>query len=674
MVDAWSEPPSGWPSWAAGVAPAAAIWGNSTPFANHDCVAVENPVLDWDRLRDGLRPACGHTRETRTLECAATITGWEDHILPFLRIGVPASQARDRIDGEDFPAFNRIEAEAKAQCPIGVLLLTIARTMLCTKKRDPDCYLRHNLQVSLELFELPLTVIMGTQWPVYALLNSNDWSWPGIPPGNDYDCVRSKNSTITNWDAMRSSFSRGTGSWWMDSVRFVFSKQLAYSLYTGSRECLYGVYVMNIVKAMWAADTESSSFRVYAPYVPWVLYESLHLLGASGWPIFALLHHFTSLRRHGFQLDFTAEELGRLPWRQEAEWLQGQPRAQHAFLIGAQDFRRPRISAAVGAFRAALQHDDSSGLRLAYVTMVYGKMNPYIRGWAMRFRRLGLRNLVMATLDQEAFDLCQKYHYGEQCVPGSISVLNKYTLLLIGLQLGVDVMWLDFDIFVIRDPGPAIARAAEGYDLLMGYDYTSDCICNGFFYVRARPETHLWLFELVRWLYDNPYEHDQRAISAFLNYTEKISAKSSQMPPVPRWFVFDVDNTFVNWNSWEGRYERLQLVHFVDGSAFSLYGRPSWDPSIPEAKVAEADGWVHEDESAVVDTPMQAFYVREAIDADPEDFFGAAPALKRLLDAQVKPRPALRQACGILPSVETANKGYGWIVEALEAAAAASPS
>ena len=94
-------------------------------------------------------------------------------------------------------------------------------------------------------------------------------------------------------------------------------------------------------------------------------------------------------RRHGFQLDFTAEELGRLPWRQEAEWLQGQPRAQHAFLIGAQDFRRPRISAAVGAFRAALQHDDSSGLRLAYVTMVYGKMNPYIRGWAMRFRRRG---------------------------------------------------------------------------------------------------------------------------------------------------------------------------------------------------------------------------------------------------------------------------------------------
>ena len=59
------------------------------------------------------------------------------------------------------------------------------------------------------------------------------------------------------------------------------------------------------------------------------------------------------------------------------------------------------------------------------------------QGIKQRQARLGLRNLVMATLDQEAFDLCQKYHYGEQCVPGSISVLNKYTLLLIGLQLGL---------------------------------------------------------------------------------------------------------------------------------------------------------------------------------------------------------------------------------------------
>merc|ERR1740123_688518 len=115
--------------------------------------------------------------------------------------------------------------------------------------------------------------------------------------------------------------------------------------------------------------------------------------------------------------------------------------------------------------------------------MVYGSMNKYIAGWSRRLGVLGIGNLVMATLDRDAHDLCERHHSG-RCIPGSISVLNKYTVLLVALQLGLDVMWLDFDIFLVRDPGPLIATAAEGYDVLMGYDYDSDCLCNGFFYIR----------------------------------------------------------------------------------------------------------------------------------------------------------------------------------------------
>lgn len=47
--------------------------------------------------------------------------------------------------------------------------------------------------------------------------------------------------------------------------------------------------------------------------------------------------------------------------------------------------------------------------------------------------------------------------------------------------------------------------------------------------------------------------------------------------------------------------EELILVHFVDGSAFSLYGRPSWDPSIPEEKVEKQ-----------VNSSMEDFYAPEA--------------------------------------------------------------
>lgn len=300
--------------------------------------------------------------------------------------------------------------------------------------------------------------------------------------------------------------------------------------------------------------------------------------------------------------------------------------------------------------------------------MVYGHMNRFIEGWALRLRTLGVRNLVMATLDEEAYALCSEHH-GAQCVRGSISVLNKYTLLLIALQIGIDVMWLDFDIFLVRDPSDAVDRAVEGHDIVIGYDYDSDCICNGFFFLRARPAAHRWLWELMRWLYDHPYEHDQRAISAFLNYTERIAAGPGRLPPVPPWNAFDPDNEFVNWNSWEGRYEKLQLVHFVDGSAFSLYGRPSWDPSIPEAKRRSAERRegieLPEEEGAEApaqQTPMEAFYgAAGAVSAAPEDLWAVAPELRRLLDAQRKPKPKVRQRCGILPGVMSAHSGYGWL-------------
>jgi len=298
-------------------------------------------------------------------------------------------------------------------------------------------------------------------------------------------------------------------------------------------------------------------------------------------------------------------------------------------------------------------------------------MNRFIAGWALRLRTLGVRNLVMATLDEEAYALCSEHH-GAQCVRGSISVLNKYTLLLIALQLGIDVMWLDFDIFLVRDPSAAVARAVEGRDVVMGYDYDSDCICNGFFYLRARPSAHHWLFQLLRWLYDHPYEHDQRAISAFLNYTERVAAGSDELPAVPRWHVFDVDNEFINWNSWEGRYEELQLVHFVDGSAFSLYGRPSWDPSIPEAKrlqaqrsegIAVPEPQGGEAASSEL-SPMEAFYLSSsAAGVAPEELWTAAPELRQLLDQQRKPKPKVKQRCGILPMVSSAHSGYGWLAD-----------
>eukprot|EP00913_Durusdinium_trenchii_P001319 g1217.t1 len=223
-------------------------------------------------------------------------------------------------------------------------------------------------------------------------------------------------------------------------------------------------------------------------------------------------------------------------------------------------------------------------------------MNRFIAGWASRAKLLQLRNLVLATLDSTAYELCLQHH--GLCVRGQVSLRNKYTLLLVALQLGFDVMWLDFDIFLVRHPTKALQQASQGYDLLMGYDLESDCLCNGFFFIRANEKTHAWLFEMLRWLYNHPYEHDQRAISAFLNYTERISLK-------------------------------LILVHFVDGSAFSLYGRPSWDPSIP------AEKRLGDDQPAP--STMEAFYQPEMAELPPEQL--ETSYLGQLLKAKVKKKP-----------------------------------
>merc|ERR1712217_773138 len=102
-----------------------------------------------------------------------------------------------------------------------------------------------------------------------------------------------------------------------------------------------------------------------------------------------------------------------------------------------------------------------------------------------------------------------------------------------------------------------------------------------------------------------------------------------------------------------------------DGSAFSLYGRPSWDPSIPKSKVqmldAENTGEVRSGNQL---SPMDAFYDHQtAADAAPGQLWQLAPELHQLLGSRIKVKPAMRQPCGILPGVISAHSGYGWLTE-----------
>ncbi len=45
--------------------------------------------------------------------------------------------------------------------------------------------------------------------------------------------------------------------------------------------------------------------------------------------------------------------------------------------------------------------------------------------------------------------------------------MNKFTLPLIFLNAGVDVFWLDFDVFIFRNPTPLVQGISRDFEILV---------------------------------------------------------------------------------------------------------------------------------------------------------------------------------------------------------------
>mmetsp|Transcript_27251 Transcript_27251/g.60310 ORF Transcript_27251/g.60310 Transcript_27251/m.60310 type:complete len:353 (+) Transcript_27251:921-1979(+) len=290
------------------------------------------------------------------------------------------------------------------------------------------------------------------------------------------------------------------------------------------------------------------------------------------------------------------------------------------------------------------------GSFVVYATMVYGRFTRYIQGFAARAAVVGIaQRLIVFALDSEAHAQCCNHHDPVLCVSGSVSVLNKFFLPLQVLSLGFDVVWLDFDIYLFADPTPHLVPWRQAghaqHDILMAYAFESDCLCNGFFFMRSRPSVVRWLQKLLQWLYDNPFEHDQRAMAALLNYTERISVDVEQYleQAVPRWHVLDVENRFLHFGHWTGDADKIVLFHFMDGSAFDLYGRSDWDASVNFRRPSLMDIFYGSSTNHTEHPLLQ-------------------PHLSAVMQRQwVASPPAKRQPCGILPNVAGAHEGLGWL-------------
>lgn len=116
-----------------------------------------------------------------------------------------------------------------------------------------------------------------------------------------------------------------------------------------------------------------------------------------------------------------------------------------------------------------------------------------------------------------------------RCVNGGSKALGKFSLSLLLVQAGFDVVYVDFDTYLFENPLPMLRREAAqkgDVELLVGGSVFDDCINNGFYYlrqngVRRGGAARRWLSKLFVYLYHHPYLVDQKVMSAFLgNHTQ----------------------------------------------------------------------------------------------------------------------------------------------------------
>jgi len=229
-----------------------------------------------------------------------------------------------------------------------------------------------------------------------------------------------------------------------------------------------------------------------------------------------------------------------------------------------------------------------------FASMVFGHMVKYLDQFSKHIQRLGIPNVVLYVLDDDAESSCQALAqsrgFPKFCLRGyQRTALQKYEVVLAYLLLGRDVFWFDFDSIWLKNPvpvledilgdrrpfpaDPALADAmgiprASQADVLTAVDVDSvNNAMNAFFWVRSTEETREWLVFLLNWVFHRPYAHDQLAFATLLGIGPLVD--EDPLPVPPTWapldpHVFANAARFAGLGFW-GPHEDMVLFHFFDG-------------------------------------------------------------------------------------------------------------
>eukprot|EP00392_Amoebophrya_sp_AT5.2_P000727 g728.t1 len=422
----------------------------------------------------------------------------------------------------------------------------------------------------------PLRVLIGSEWPLLETLAETDWT--GSPAVQDprVTCEGLENPLL-DWTRFKDVF-HDAANWYDTAVRVAYGKELENNTDRAIQECPLGFLMANIVKVLLCGSTESR-FASHASAVDQVFKNlSFHAMFGGTWPIGTLLVHVRrQIKRHGFALEFTRPELlGEFDLQPEGanepsttretqHKVAAGPAPSPAFTNLAEALRGANSRYGIGT--PASSSPSASGTNIAVTSMVYGSdFAKYIADFLRRVVAVAIPLFVLFVLDIEAEEACRNFlatekdrasETGEsriECVRAyERSILNKFSLPLLLLNFGYSVLWVDFDTYLLRNPVDAVVKTLRGGpragnkgelevdlgdgekideapDLLISGSFATECVNSGVvFFNRASAKTGRWLAEVLHWMYDHPYEHDQKTVSAFLFAGERV-AFPHQMP------------------------------------------------------------------------------------------------------------------------------------------------
>ena len=530
--------------------------GTDVWLEDYDCYHVAQEPINWNEA----------IKVTQTLPKS----DWMGELQPYIAAFDPFvlnDYALDKLAGE---------------CPAGALWMLVLSILPCR------AHLHHGWPIAEEHVEpcdwfgrrisylfgrVSIRVLSASRFPILKMLTSST-NLATTPELGCHDAEQ----TVVDWNRFRESLWAGNwgdrfatdGNWFDNTLDFVIHDSFDFEPKPLAMQCYVGLIFGFAAKMTICASSESGCFYSYArPLQVFLGTSPINYFLNSEWPLALTLEHFARTSRHGFDIDFSeAELLGKWPGS-KYDMYDVNPALPHYNVNPGQSFLDFYDSLPL------LPAPEDMEYPCIFVTVVYGqRFVKYLEQFVGRFQGLEMP-LAIFALDELAYNECQRVSEGHNpiCVRGRPSIMNKFTLPLLYLYAGFDVMWVDFDVFVMQDPRPVVyEQAREGdYELLISGSVGSSCICSGIIWYKSTEKLIYWLFMLFRWMYDHPFEHDQKTMAAFLDHTERNSA--IQIPaPVPKWHILDPNTRFVTAaifrdTGWFGDLRDMVMFHFLHGDS-----------------------------------------------------------------------------------------------------------